>query len=443
MFGLTSTEEIHAAVLAAVDPKLARTNDALVEIDNAAKSAGGMYSLAGTIIPKMVSAYLRQKIKPDKPLVFDDLERSCLKVKDLLGVINTYVEHHNFRVIVITHEEELRKKFQESKEKLFGQTILVLPQIDEAFEKFISIFKEQNVTTFFEDHKENIISVFKESGVMSLRILRYVIEDLGRLHATLTIDHLANSQAMTELVLLFCAFNIEVRIGRLKENDLRRRVRCEEMYELKRLGDNQVDEIAKPRLLVSNERYLAIDLEDGDLLNDDILVQMFIEGCYLESSIKDSVDGSSYFKKPEDTPPWKIIFQMHRREFGEVEAAEKNMQRQFENREVTEPGEILHIFSLRMMMSNKDLLGESLHEVVSSCKSYIDDLLRDDILTPWEPEEARGFDDESHGGCAYWVIEVYKEQFREVKHYLLNARKRAFEKKFPGIARELLELVQN
>ena len=118
------------------------------------------------------------------------------------------------------------------------------------------------------------------------------------------------------------------------------------------------------------------------------------------------------------------------------------MQRQFENREVTEPGEMLHIFSLRMMMSNEGLLDEGYDEVVSSCKAYIDDLLQDEKLSPWDPNEAIGRLPDSFGGCGYWVIDVYKEHFKEIECYLLDARKKAFGKKFPNIARELLELVK-
>lgn len=442
LFGLTSTDEIHAAVLAAVDPKLARVDEVLTGIGKATANMGGIYSLPGTIVPQMISDSLRQKIKPDKPLVFDDLERSCLKLKDLLGVINTYVEHYKLRVIVVTHEEKLRKKFEKSKEKLFGQTILVSPQVDEAFEKFVLSNTRECLLTFLISQKENIIRVFNESGVKSLRILRHVIEDLGRLYGILTGDHLANSQAMTELVSLFSALNIEVRMGRLNENDLRSRVGCELGFRLKQQSSNQGDDIKKPRLLESNELYPLVDLEDSNLLNDNVLVQMFIEGRYLENSILNSVDSSSYFQNLEDTPPWKIIYRMYQLEFEEVETAEKDMQRQFENREVTEPGEMLHIFSLRMMMSNEGVLDEEYDEVVSSCKAYIDDLLQDEKLPPWDPNEAIGRLSDSFGGCGYWVIDVYKEHFKEIECYLLEARKRAFEKKFPNIARELLELVK-
>ena len=441
LFGLTSTDEIHAAVLAAAVPALATTDKVLSGIGKTGEKVGGYFSIAG-LLPLVTSAIMRQSLKPDKTLVFDDLERSCLDLKDLLGVINTYVEHHKFRVITITHEEKIQKGFEESKEKIFGQTILALPQVDEAFEEFVSGVSDQGLSIFLRNQKKNIIRVFKDSGAMSLRILRHIIEDIGRLYSVLAEAHIANSQAMTEIVLLFCALNIEVRIGRLNEDDLRNRVGCELGFRLKQQSGSSDDQIQMPKLLESNERYPLVDLEESNLLNDDALVQMFIEGRYLEKSIRNSVDSSSYFQKLEDKPPWKIIYRMYQHEFEAVETAANDMQKQFENREVIKPGEMLHIFSLRMMMFMEGLLDEGYDEIVSSCKAYIDDLLQDERLQPWDPKEATGRPPDSFNGCGYWVIDVYKENFHEVESYLLDARKKAFEKKFPNIARELLGLVK-
>ena len=441
LFGLTSADEIHASVLSEADPTLAKISQVFSKFRQVSDSAGGLYAALGNVAPTAINAVLRKKIKPDKILIFDDLERSRLELKDLLGVINTYVEHYGCRVVVITHDDKLKGKFKKLKEKLFGQTILITPQVAEAFEKFVSDTKMPNFQTFANSHKDDIIRVFDESGAMSLRVLRHVVEDLKRLHGALSNDHLGNAEAMAKLVCLFCALNIEVRTGKLKENNLRNRESCITTYEYKRHAA-QDGPPPPPELVKSNDKYSFTELGDGNLLNDDVLVQTLIEGQYLEDEIRGSLDNSSYFQKPEDAPPWRIICSMPLYDIATVEAAADRIQQQFDNREVTEPGEMLHIFSLKMMMSAEGIRPEGCDEVVDSCKAYINDLLRAGKLPPEELQQLPGPRLDSFGAYGYWVQDEYENRFKEIKEYMLKMRKQALENQYPDIARGLLELVR-
>lgn len=442
LFGLTSTDEIHALVLAEASPNLAKVDKVSAEMGKASRAAGGLFALLGTIAPTAINAILRQEIKPDRLLVFDDLERSHLELKDLLGVINTYVEHYGFPVIVITHDDKLKKKFKKLKEKLFGQTIQITPQVAEAFDKFVSDTGESTFQTFATNHKDDIIRVFDESGTMSLRMLRHVVEDLERLHGTLSDNHLSNAEAMTKLVCLFCALNIEVRTSRLKEGDLRNREGCITTYEYKRHADNDAPPPKPPKLVKSNDKYSLIELGDSNLLKDDVLVQMLIEGQYLKDEIRNSLDNGSYFQKPEDAPPWRIICSLPFYDIATVEAAANRMLQQFDNREVTEPGEMLHIFSLKMMMSAEGIRPEGCDEVVDSCKAYINDLLHTGKLPPRNLQQSRMPRFDSFGGYGYWIQDGYKDRFQEITEYLSEMRKKALENQYPNIANELLELVR-
>lgn len=441
LFGLTSVDEIHASVLSEVDPKLAKIVEVCSEFRQASEPAGGLYAALGNIAPTAISAVLRKKIKPDKVLVFDDLERSCLNPKDLLGVINTYVEHYGCRVVVITHDDKLEKKFKKSKEKLFGQTILITPQVTEAFEKFVSDTKEPIFQTFANSHKDGIIHLFHESGAKSLRVLRHIVEDLKRLHRILSDDHLGNTEAMAKLVYLFCALNVEVRTGKLGESDLKNREGCITSYRLQQHAD-QGDPPQPPKLASSNEKYSFTELDDSNLLNDNVLVQMLIEGQYLEDEIRGSLNNSSYFQKPDDAPPWKIICDLLYHDDGTVKAAAEKMQKQFDGREITEPGEMLHMFALKMMMSAEGIRPEKYDEIVDSCKTYINDLLLAGKLPPWEPRESFMPRLDGFGNYGYWVKGEYEKQFREIQEHLLKMRGKALEDQLPDIAHDLLELVR-
>lgn len=51
------------------------------------------------------------------------------------------------------------------------------------------------------------------------------------------------------------------------------------------------------------------------------------------------------------------------------------MQKQFDERAVTEIGEFLHIAALRLMMVEQGVIAHSMEEETSLCTAYIDDLL--------------------------------------------------------------------
>ena len=187
---------------------------------------------------------------------------SGLELKDVLGVINGYVEQRGARVVVIAHDEELADHFTGMKEKLFGQTIRVEPLVAEAFDKFEAELKSDAQRKFVDRFREPIIITFTQSRTKSLRILRHVLEDLGRLHDALAPEHLAHGAAMSELVPLFCAFDCEIRAGGIRASDMRGRNLLGLRTLMKARRDKQGrEEAEQPALITAGEKYVGVDLE--------------------------------------------------------------------------------------------------------------------------------------------------------------------------------------
>ena len=70
-------------------------------------------------IVEMLSGINLQK----KLIVLDDLERSTIPINDILGFINTLVEHNSIKVLLIANEDEIKSKneYLKTKEKLIYQ----------------------------------------------------------------------------------------------------------------------------------------------------------------------------------------------------------------------------------------------------------------------------------------------------------------------------------
>ncbi|BCM18627.1 hypothetical protein [Mesorhizobium sp. J8] len=441
LFGLNSTEDVVAAVYAAMFPGKAFVKRIASSIGETTAEISGIGSLAlNGITSGLVGALLRQQVSKEKPIIFDDLERCGLDVKQALGVINLYVEHHGCRVIVIAHDNKLTDEFSEAKEKIFGQTIRVDPRVEDAFDKFHSSLLAGPEKNFIAVQRGNIIGVFSESGIQSLRILRHVVEDLARLGKTLSEQHLANDPAMVELVRLFCALNIELRAGHLKAADLYKRKEKEFSYELGRNSENERAN-EQPRIVSANNKYTSVDIT-STLLQDHALNEMLVEGRFDKETIQASLNASSYFIKSQSAP-WQIVGSFDKLDDEIVASGLAKMEQQFDKREVSDSGEILHIFSLRMMMANKGISSKDIETVTQECIEYIDDLLSSGRLPPRGPDWD-WYDDfgDSAYGVSYWVTDDYRDKFQSVFDHLLRARGKALEAEFPKRIPELLKILE-
>ncbi|WP_417239144.1 hypothetical protein [Celeribacter halophilus] len=442
LYGVQSVEQIHAEVFAAAHPKKDKTKRFLEKFRDKAVGVAGFTVPLG-VVPDVANVLLRNELKPEKIIIFDDLERSGIDLKEVLGTINFYVEHMGFRVVVIAHDDErfVGEDFRTVKEKTFGQTILVEPQIECAFEHFLADINLNKAREFVAGHKTQIKDIFLQSSVKSLRILRYLVEDLSRLHSTLNERHLKNTEAMRELVQAFTALGIEVRSGRLKEQDIRTRQDLHMRYII-RAHSKAENQTEKPPFVVAKETYPNIELESG-MLNDDVLVATLIDGRYPIEGIQESIDNSPHFLVPEEVQPWKVVIHFDELDDKTVEAARERMEQQFRSREVTNSGEMLHIFCLRMMMAENGIIDRTVDDIVNESKAYIDDLLKSGKLPP-RGTDFLWFDvfDRSYDGFTYWVSDANEKRFKAIWDHLIGSREKALQQTFPGVREDLLRMVR-
>lgn len=451
LFGLKTAEDIHSSVLAeivlakATEKKRNMGNWLAIQLSKGGKiSKEVIREIANNkMLSKAADIISRHIIKIDRVVIFDDLERSQLSVKEQLGVINTYVEHHGCCTIVIAHHNKLAEEFIDTKEKVFGQTIEIFPQIEKAFDGFCSTITTKEGRSFVRNHRDVLIGVFKSSGAGSLRILKHVLEDLTRLHDSLDNLHLKHKEAMLDLVQLFAALNIEVRGGNLFEKDLKNRFNMRMNYSFVEYaaGNLNKKKRKKKRLLIADEKYSSIDLENS-LLQDVPLIEMLIKGLYDPDHIQDSLNNSPYFLKPDIAPPWRIVSGFDKLEDEVVEAGIEKMQKQYDERKITSSGEMLHIFCLRMMLAEEGIIKDTIEEVVGGFKKYIDDLLAENRL----PARELSYDwdeefDTSYAGYSYWRQETNNKEFQEIWRHLIAAREQALVDTFPQVTKNLLEMM--
>lgn len=219
LYGIDSSENIHKSVIESSIPTLSRLKGwgrplgkALTGLAKTVGFSESSIDISG-LFSKIADVYIKERMSRNKTIIFDDLERSHLwngKQNELLGAINHYLEHEGFRVIVICNEDKIRQLYGDEtieqssdwKEKLFGQTIYVTPNVKDAFDSFLKELSEDD-SKFIKSRQEIIEEVWRQSNQKSLRLLRYIIKDIARLKNTLKSSYFSNNEAINHIVRFF------------------------------------------------------------------------------------------------------------------------------------------------------------------------------------------------------------------------------------------------
>lgn len=147
-------------------------------------------------------------------IVFDDLERSNLGKKELLGAINEYIENKQIKVIIVADEDKLKDdEYKEYKEKLISRTIRMNADYSTLIDSIISNYKEaeEGYISFLKENAELLKQVFNESNAFNLRTLKTALADFERVYSAWKETSIATDNMKWALY----TFTAEVYISRL------------------------------------------------------------------------------------------------------------------------------------------------------------------------------------------------------------------------------------
>lgn len=114
LYGVKSLEDVSKQIL--MESYLAKTG-------NATRIFKKGSEIAGTVLPIMLPLIgleqsdfhkvqaLLEKLLPikDSVIIFDDLERCSCPINEILGYINTFVEHNKTKIIIVANQKEIQK----------------------------------------------------------------------------------------------------------------------------------------------------------------------------------------------------------------------------------------------------------------------------------------------------------------------------------------------
>jgi hypothetical protein len=230
LFGLNSIDEIKTQIFFALFPFLKKKGvklaSSLVQV-----VASGITSLNNlgdfSKYVELVGSNKNDWIKlTDLVICFDDLERrsSKIEIEEIIGYINSLVEHDNVKVIIIANEKLISdEEYKKYKEKIIGSTIEFRQDLiriyDDLIKKKFSGF--QCYKSFLTQNKEYITDTFSHQS-SNIRILIFALSYFQTIYSELEIA-LSSVSALLEkkdeiqhsLLKFVLAISIEYKLGEI------------------------------------------------------------------------------------------------------------------------------------------------------------------------------------------------------------------------------------
>ena len=442
LFGINDAQEVYNTVFSKMFPGKHLTKKLIEITKDLSGEFKGITFGAGSLAGNILSPLIKMNVDRNKVIIFDDLERCPMSNKEIFGVINQYIEHHQCKVIILAHDKETHKDFIKTKEKIIGHTIQIEPQIDDAAAVF---FSEKFKLNNFRAIKPVIVDAFLKTNCKSLRILKYVINDCHRLLECLEPIHLKNTTAMKALFNFFCIVNIEHKLGNISTTDIENISQDYLQYAIilqREDAEHSKHDKATKKRLAFFRKYNDMDLR-SEILDLNLTANIIETGDYPESEIQNSLNMSRFFIQKFDTPPWLIIINYNNQESTTVRTAIIRMFEKFKNTEIIDIGEMIHSFCLSYMLSENNEINYSFDELFDFQIEYVDKLLNDNLLSP-NPLNPDPFSDnlyESSYSYRYWIPNSYETYANNIINHIKDSREKAKIKRYPLFANEILEAI--
>lgn len=405
LYGMTSTQEVDDELFRQLHPVLSsKTMKIGWNIVKGSLKAGLKIDLDGrdelkvdSSIPEIdLSKYL--KTPSDALLVFDDLERCSMPIVDVLGYINSFVEHNSFKAIIVANEAELyareklysrnsngqeterqietnvgAKSYTLIKEKLIGQTLEVRSSAEEALKSFLPDIRHDRARLLLQTQLDAALDIHVRSNTNNLRLLKHALWDYERLARCLSEDHWSNQYAMDTLFKVILVLAIEVRAGRINRDEFPS-LTISEIVRL--MSERASKDTSVAGRIAAQYPMTRVSKSPLDLKQ---LETMLFEGWLDQADARRSIDKSRYFTSKSE-PPWLTAWKGWEVTDEQYLEAISKIEDQFRERRFGNNDEMLHVFGLRLFFSEIHAISLPKSIVVEECKTCLDDLMKAEFI---------------------------------------------------------------
>lgn len=150
---------------------------------------GGFADFWGVDSKRLLPLFNLINIPKNIVLIFDDLERSKMSAKEVLGVVNQFAERDKIKVIVICNETKESDEYKQFKEKTIRYTLHYSPSTEEKFDSIVKEWfrnRSSSYQSFLVSHKTLILEIFRLGECTNLRTLIFVLDIFEKIFKEIT-----------------------------------------------------------------------------------------------------------------------------------------------------------------------------------------------------------------------------------------------------------------
>ncbi len=294
-------------------------------------------------------------------LVFDDLERCKLKIEEVLGYINYFVEQESIKTLIISNETEIQQNeyFLKIKEKLVGATFNYTEDQDLAIQSILDEVLDGDLRTLLNSNLELIKQIFNQVGYQNLRSFKQTVFDFKRFYKKEFFEGNGNfeSEIFEKVLKAFFILSLENKKGRFKKEILNFKLdelepmtdeekRKRALQHLLSFVGEDAQKFQKKYQMRLNEYIFSKDLWNQilnlNILNDEIINKELYE---------------IYFRFKKDQPIWyKLWHYLDLKELDFTTLA-KDAKESVEKSELTNETDILHTISMLVYFKEQNLIS--------------------------------------------------------------------------------------
>lgn len=312
----------------------------------------------------------KKELKGRRILIFDDLERANIGVKELYGYINRFVEHNRFKVIVVCNSTEITdiETFNRFREKVIGRTFEIHSDIDAAINSFAN---EIPVSYFVQRHILAIKEVFKLTGYSNLRVLRQCIRDFNQIFQGIHIDN-GNPYQNKELFHFLIRFVVLYSEMSTSNKDII--ANWKQRYAQSLASDRPEMLELKRRIYAIQQKYLPLEIKHGmDIFREINDITLIPDYCMKGIDLVDYLNAKLVLTERES---WDCLYQYYdmdnedfERQYAMTESAVLNGS--FRNYQ-----DQLKAISILIELSDLGI-KEMNSKVLDTSKAYVEKLIAD------------------------------------------------------------------
>ncbi|MDJ6958408.1 KAP family NTPase [Salmonella enterica] len=344
-------------------------------------------------------------------IALDDLERTDIPLKEILGYVNYLVEISKVKVILIANEKILHEKDKSSedknkdvyskfKEKVIGKTFQIKHNIDNVLDSFL----DESECEPLRRHRDVIKNIYIRSDDTNLRKLKQSILDFGYIANYIDEEQLKNEEYSSLLIRVFFALSLEMKSGELSEEKLR---------------NNEPFQSEKGNSDGSNNIFYKYDISYRNLYVGDLWADILFKGD--ASNLKSATDELVYFKqqKNNEHPLWFKLWNFSTLNEEQFISLTNQLLLEFDSLQEEEHQVYLHKLALIIYFSKNSLISKEIDEINNTVYEYIKT-----YKDGWAILNNRSFEDIVFGNnTGYSYYNDSDEDFRKLFNLLRSERK--------------------